>query len=472
MSEPFFPSYSLPALPAKFDSVHPSELLPLLEPPASLLLYPPVLPLDARKRTEEPCRVSNDFLMSTHLLPAAYPCSVPFTLLPNGISSSSYAANKEERKARAKLITEEILLLKNRQSRGGSHENRLLWNCINRYTRINPTPRGKKSVTLLLTHANGFSREIWEPFLRHLVSSYQSSRDGTVSVDEIWAFEAVQHGDSAFINQDRLGHLYDWSDYARDILNFLTRYLPSERNPNSLPVYLPRIPDQTTRARLSTGLTDRTLVAIGHSFGGCAAALAAITTPCLFTGLLLVDPVIAPPYVDRSGLIYDFVIGAVQRRSEWADRDEARRLFAASPFFSVWDPEVLETYISCCLTEIERDNDVNKSTQGVKLKMSGIQEGVVFSDGHVSKEVFERIQDLDPRIMLRWVMSGKGPSMGGSDDATRDIVWRRPVNSSNIRIASSGHLIVQEAPRELALEVRTFLERVLSDARNFGRAKL
>ena len=40
------------------------------------------------------------------------------------------------------------------------------------------------------------------------------------------------------------------------------------------------------------------------------------------------------------------------------------------------------------------------------LKMPGIQEAVVFVDGHTRCEVYHRLPELDERIELRWIMPG------------------------------------------------------------------
>ena len=61
------------------------------------------------------------------------------------------------------------------------------------------------------------------------------------------------------------------ADNARDMLNFLLRYLPPRESAlkSSLPVYLPRVPEEVERARDERGLDgERTLVMIGQSLGG------------------------------------------------------------------------------------------------------------------------------------------------------------------------------------------------------------
>jgi hypothetical protein len=94
----------------------------------------------------------------------------------------------------------------------------LLWICLNRYVK-----RGAKGtgLTLFFAHANGFPKEVrriflhcsesvlkmtiiktWEPALHSVLNSPSGEL-----VDEIWSWEAVQHGDSALLNGDSLGCL-------------------------------------------------------------------------------------------------------------------------------------------------------------------------------------------------------------------------------------------------------------------------
>lgn len=123
----------------------------------------------------------------------------------------------------------------------------------------------------------------------HLVSNLE--RDSSTVVEEIIAFEAVQHGDAFLVNQDKLGILCkpkgmrgssyfigfilpdDWSDNARDVFNLLLNYLPpmSASEKGSPPTHLHRVSEEISQERFSRGFSDRSLVALGHSFGGCTA---------------------------------------------------------------------------------------------------------------------------------------------------------------------------------------------------------
>lgn len=96
-----------------------------------------------------------------------------------------------------------------------------------------------------------------------------------------------------------------------------------------------------------------------------------------------------------------------------------------------------------------------------------MQEAVVFAATLAQFEVFQRMPGLDERIELRWVVPGKsGAGELGEPGSTHMRVWVRPKNSSNARIPNSGHLIPQEAPRELAQEVDMFIQRKYKGVRN------
>jgi len=344
----------------------------------------------------------------------------------------------------------------------------LLWNVVNRYTRKAFTGADaiRKKVTLLLAHANGLPKETWEPFLVQLCRKLEVCDD--VVVDEAWTIEAVQHGDSGLINEETLGVLFDWSEHARDILSFLLNYMPDRSSSMpSIPVHLPRVPEDICHRRSKFGFSDRTVVSIGHSFGGCTSSLAAVNVPILFSGLILVDPIIVAEYNDRKPQVLNMACSALQRREMWPTREEAQRLFQMSPFFAAWDPKVLDTYVNCGLVTTRRGDE----NVGVRLKMPGLQEAVVFVDFQVSIETFELLESLDDKVDLLWVLPAKGDKMNTPEDE-QELVWRRPTNCENVYIMSSGHLIAQEAPTELAHEVSVFLRAKFAQEPVVGKCKL
>ena len=63
--------------------------------------------------------------------------------------------------------------------------------------------------------------------------------------------------------------IVDWMDNGRDISNFFLHYLPSAATDAKLPTFLTRVPRQESEFRSKQGFSDRKLIAIGHSYGGC-----------------------------------------------------------------------------------------------------------------------------------------------------------------------------------------------------------
>ena len=141
--------------------------------------------------------------------------------------------------------------------------------------------------------------------LAHLLSS-----QAAVSlIDEVWSWEAIQHGDAALVNspsasgvceilpfESLISHLWllflvcpfekqvDWTDNARDIVNFLVNFLPSKTvntdndDASPMPTHLPRVTSQETQARLKVGFRSRRVVVVGHSMGGCSSYVLSLST--------------------------------------------------------------------------------------------------------------------------------------------------------------------------------------------------
>lgn len=86
--------------------------------------------------------------------------------------------------------------------------------------------------------------------------------------------------------------------------------------------------------------------------------------------------------------------------------------------------------------------DARTAQSVVRLKMSALQEAIAFRcDGVTQQETFERLQALDERIELRWIMPGSKEDCIGGTGSTERRVWARKGNASNVRIGAAGHLV-------------------------------
>ncbi|TFY55640.1 hypothetical protein EVJ58_g8118 [Rhodofomes roseus] len=456
------PSFPRPAtLPGRQSAHTPRQLVPIDD--TADWGPPPTLPSRTRIFPDA------SWVLSTHFVPAALPRTTP-DIPP--VTLPTWTPDKEKWKAAVRKTADEIVGVRYKQWNGELKEpgsRKPLWVNLNRYRRRALSPGDEsKGVTLLFAHANGFPKEIWEPALLQLLEQHKASRS-TYQIAEVWAWEAVNHGDSYLVNEKNLGGIYDWQDNSRDVIQFLLHYLPSRASSSELPLHLPRLPDSIARERRSRGFSERNMVGIGHSLGGGTLSRAAIAEQALFHSLVLVDPIIRPyprqgPLVNAATI--KLTLGAIQRQSRWSSRQEAKEKFLASPFFSTWHPDVLDMYVECGLTE--------DAEGGVKLKMPGIQEALTFTEVMTTYDTWDLIDTLDARVPLRWILPGKDAEASAqtfadepyidtdgrrTDGGVRaQLAWRRPANASNVVIQEAGHLIAQEAPVQLAEELDAFLQ--------------
>ncbi|KAI0028058.1 Alpha/beta hydrolase family-domain-containing protein, partial [Vararia minispora EC-137] len=391
-----------------------------------------VPPLPSPRRAPD---FSHGFTLSTHLVPAAYPRTTAyFSSFPPAPENET----KEERQIRVRKLELELWDLRRRYEKGELDEmeknENVLWMCFNRYVRRSAERDGKQTgLTLFCAHANGMHKETFEPMLHRLLAL--SEKDDSYRIDEIWTFDAVQHGDSALVNGNRSGPLYDWMDNTRDMLNFLLHYLPETVSSMPLPIHLEELPARVVAKRRKEGFSARHLVAVGHSFGGCTLVLGAYHMPEIFSGLALIDPVIlpAPPSMDRSTALRNYVANSFARRSSWPSRDEAYMLLKKSPFFRSWDDNVLSHYVLYAMTPTLNGQ--------VRLKCSGYDEAYVFADRLASWEAFTVLPAVDSRIPIKWIVCPARLSVAEREDVQQARVWRRPVNTTSVVLSDGGHLV-------------------------------
>lgn len=186
--------------PFTWDPVELRRILPIYPPPEPLD-YPP-LPSPPRKPS------FGGWTLSTHLFPACYlrttrPAPEPLIPPPH--------LSKDERRRLLEQARQELKELQTSRVTDGYPQ--VLWNCVNRYVRTDLGERECTGLTLSFYHANGFPKEvrvdicygrvcplmkydkIFEPTLEDLFNSAAATL-----VDEVWVWEAVQHGDAALVN--------------------------------------------------------------------------------------------------------------------------------------------------------------------------------------------------------------------------------------------------------------------------------
>jgi len=113
------------------------------------------------------------FTLSTHILPAAFPRSGPNVPYPEGCDADGLvipnvgpAAAKEARMETGIKVRNALYEITKKHWLGElpGHDEKPFWACVNRFVRKVPVSgdqeRGRKRLTLLLAHGNGFGKEV------------------------------------------------------------------------------------------------------------------------------------------------------------------------------------------------------------------------------------------------------------------------------------------------------------------------
>ncbi|KAJ1895492.1 hypothetical protein LPJ66_004563 [Kickxella alabastrina] len=279
------------------------------------------------------------------------------------------------------------------------------------------TKAGSKRLTLLITHANGFHKEIWEPTLKRLFS-HQSDK---WHIDKAVAMDAYNHGDSAVINRPNIFNeeLSSWFENSRDILAVI-RQLQEQKE-------------------CASGA--QSIIGIGHSWGASSLLLAEITSPLTFAALVLTDPVLHETMKSEDG----FIKTTKKRRWQWDDEKAAQAYFEGHPFFKNWDKRCLDLHIKHGLEEVGGK---------LVLKCRPTNEAAVFLGATYSSSY--ATQNLW-RVRCPTAFLTGETSLPGPPEYIRAIAQQMPDGCHEV-MNGVGHLVVHEDPDRTADNVIRFFD--------------
>lgn len=174
---------------------------------------------------------------------------------------------------------------------------------------------GIDGITIFFCHANGFCKELYEPYFDEL---YESLENAGVYLKYILAIDAVNHGASYALNEGKIGPDVRWRDFWNDVVSTFY-YLQSNNHPVvQLPVF-----------------------GMGHSFGGAAIFGSASINQKMFVSVTGIDAVIGTLTPTRSENLANMTF---TRNDKWPSLEVAREKLTKSEMVQSFDPRVRELY--------------------------------------------------------------------------------------------------------------------------------
>jgi pimeloyl-ACP methyl ester carboxylesterase len=201
-----------------------------------------------------------------------------------------------------------------------------------------------------------------------------------------------------------------------------------------------------------------TTIGIGHSVGGIVTLRAALRQPDRFRALVLIDPVLFPPYIIRSwqficalGLGYQMhplVRAARKRRREFDDLDRVFKGYRRKPVFKYMDDPSLRAYV---------EGIACKAEQGYKLCYSVEWEMHIYATSvwH-DMDIWQGLPGLNIPLMII-----RGAETDTFWASTARHVLRKNARARVVTIPQSTHLVPLERPAEVNQAIQEFLQEIL-----------
>ncbi len=272
---------------------------------------------------------------------------------------------------------------------------------------MSPIPHitfGHSGKLIHFAHANGFSPEIYEPFLSPFLKDHQIIAS---------KFRPLWEGEHP--NQ-----LKGWNHFADDMIRFLDEQ----------------------------GLKN--IIGFGHSLGGVTSMMVAIKRPDLFSKLVLLDPVvlsgawmkmltILPLFLKKK--IIPVAQIANKRKDQWDSKNAVYESWRSKRVFTKLSDEQLRLLVDHSI--------IANKNGGVTLAYSKAWEAQVYASAPVFFNQLDKVKI--PLVVVR----------GAESDVLSEKVWQnwqrlQPKNQF-INFPETGHLLPFEAPQALAREIYPLL---------------
>jgi len=271
---------------------------------------------------------------------------------------------------------------------------------------------GESGFPLYFLHANGYPPECYRPLLAKLAAHYHVY---SMHLRPLW-------------QDSRPEEISDWLPLTDDFLRFMDEH--------------------------QTGVS----IGIGHSVGGIVALRAAIRYPERFRALVLIDPVILPPYVIRtwqvvhalglSYLVHPLVLPTRKRRRQFDDLERLFNGYRDKAVFRYMDDSALHAYI---------EGIACSGDQGFKLCYSAEWEMRIYvTSMWRDMDIWRALSGLKvPLLIIR------GAETETFWSSTAQKVLRKIPSARIVTIPKATHLVPLERPDEVFQGIQEFIQEIL-----------
>jgi len=196
-------------------------------------------------------------------------------------------------------------------------------------------------------------------------------------------------------------------------------------------------------------------IGIGHSVGANATLRLAINQPERFSALVLLDPVIFPPYMTylweiiyRFGLAYrlhPLIRSALKRRNRFSSQIEMYNNYRSKPVFSRMSDEDLAFYVEA-LACPDRDGSV-------VLCFPSQWEARIYATGiRADLDIWKGLSKLNPPTLII-----RGDLSNTFLPVTAAMMAKKQTKISHLSLSDATHLVPLEKPLEVTQSILNFL---------------
>ncbi|KAK9450908.1 Alpha/beta hydrolase family-domain-containing protein [Limtongia smithiae] len=280
---------------------------------------------------------------------------------------------------------------------------------VNRYI---PLKKDENGLTLIFLHCSGLQKESWEEVIRLLFEQ-------DLPIKEAIAFDWVGHGDSAVLNEGKLGYDLLWSDGSRDLLALIDQL---------------QLPEP--------------IVCLGHSLGGGQSLGACAKRRRQFAGCVGVEAV-AYPFPGDSA-VSSFASLSAHFPDTFASKQEAID-FLMSIHYKWFNKAVRDRLFDTMLYS-------PAGSDKIKLKSSSMQLAALFS---ASPESVGELYTLLPFVDTPVLLISAGDSNWNPSEAP-EMLASTLSHCESVTVPKAHHMLIQEIPEVAASIIGPFLTKTLA----------